>query len=115
MTCDRTSRLHPSVPGFVARAWAAVVNRRQTRRLYELTDRQLLDIGLTRRDVQVARNAGYLSDPAPLLRHCAMEKFSVSPLPESPKVTPAVAGGRPAAEPVRIPRDAQPDTHKAAA
>lgn len=42
----------PKRPSFIARVQAALADRKQRRVLSELTDEQLIDIGLTRRDVE---------------------------------------------------------------
>ncbi|MFD1695356.1 DUF1127 domain-containing protein [Roseibium aestuarii] len=56
-------------------------NRRQAARLYDLSDAQLEDIGLTRGDVRRALGRSLLADPAPLLSARAEERLSVSSLP----------------------------------
>ncbi|RWX77100.1 DUF1127 domain-containing protein [Neorhizobium lilium] len=55
--------------------WRALRNRFASNRLYDLDDRQLDDIGITRHDVVVAmERSGVLDDPSLLLSGAARER-----------------------------------------
>ena len=55
--------------------WRAFRNRLASNRLYDLDDRQLHDIGITRHDVVKALNqSGALDDPSLLLSRAARER-----------------------------------------
>ena len=70
------ARLSPTatIGHAIARAWRVFKNRRQVVKLYELSDSQLEDIGLTRGDVRRALQLPLFSDPTPLLTTWADEK-----------------------------------------
>jgi uncharacterized protein YjiS (DUF1127 family) len=56
-------------------AWRAICNRVASNSLYELDDRQLDDIGISRHDVVVAlERTGVLDDPSLLLSRAARER-----------------------------------------
>lgn len=61
--------------------WRVFKNRRAVARLYELSDEQLKDIGLTRCDLAVARRRHLLTDLSPLLTDLASEKQLITPIP----------------------------------
>jgi len=58
----------------IARAWRVFKNRRQVVKLYELSDSQLEDIGLTRGDVRQALQLPLFTDPTPVLNSWAKER-----------------------------------------
>lgn len=58
----------------IARVWRVFKNRRQVVKLYELSDSQLEDIGLTRGDVRRALQLPLFSDPTPVLNRWADQK-----------------------------------------
>ncbi|MBD1546156.1 DUF1127 domain-containing protein [Roseibium aggregatum] len=70
------ARLSPTVAigHAIARVWRVFKNRRQIVKLYELSDSQLEDIGLTRGDVRRALQLPLFSDPTPVLSGWADEK-----------------------------------------
>ncbi len=59
----KTQLIH-RIAGIAARAWRVLRNRHQARKLNDLTDAQLADIGLTRGDVRTALAAPFFRDPS---------------------------------------------------
>lgn len=57
----------------LGRAWRVLQNRRQTMKLYELSDSQLADIGLSRMDVHRALQLPLFADPSHILRDWASQ------------------------------------------
>lgn len=70
------ARLSPTaiIGHAIARVWRVFHNRRQIVKLYELSDSQLEDIGLTRGDVRRALQLPLFSDPSPILNTWADQK-----------------------------------------
>ncbi|WP_346907576.1 DUF1127 domain-containing protein [uncultured Roseibium sp.] len=58
----------------IACAWRTFKNRREIVKLYEMSDSQLEDIGLTRGDVRRALQLPLFVDPTPVLNGWADEK-----------------------------------------
>ena len=57
----------------MGRAWRVLQNRRQTMKLFELSDHQLADIGLSRTDIHRAMQLPLFADPSHTLRDWASQ------------------------------------------
>jgi len=115
MTFDQFFRLTLAPIAMISRAWTVAVNRRKTAELFEYSDSQLRDIGLTRQDIQLAMRGGPWSDPTPHLNHyAAVKKPIIASAPVSP-VTVENAAKTPAKPPVLSVRAQSLPGHKAAA
>jgi len=115
MTYDLIFRLPLAPVAMIARAWTVVVNRRKTAELFDLSDSQLRDIGLTRRDIQLALRGGPLSDPTPRLDDYASGKRLPLMQPLNPPVQANEAAHVQAATPVSKAGGHGHHDHKAAA
>ena len=73
MTPFARASLLATVIHAVARAWNVIQNRRETMKLFALSDSQLADIGLSRADVHRALQLPLFSDPSPTLNDWARQ------------------------------------------
>ncbi|WP_346899966.1 DUF1127 domain-containing protein [uncultured Roseibium sp.] len=74
MTHFARQSLTATIGHAIARAWRAYKNRREVVKLYEMSDSQLEDIGLTRGDIRRALQLPLFIDPTPVLNGWADEK-----------------------------------------
>ncbi|WP_417675761.1 DUF1127 domain-containing protein [Roseibium sp.] len=74
MTHFARQSLTATIGHAIARAWRAYKNRREVVKLYEMSDSQLEDIGLTRGDVRRALQLPLFIDPTPVLNTWADQK-----------------------------------------
>ena len=90
MTTIRTieTRTRPATPSFartamqvIASAWAVYRNRRQLRRIADLDDHLLRDIGLTRSDVEAASTMPIYTDPTARLAITSRGEWAPTVMP----------------------------------
>lgn len=94
MTFHATPTIFTRLLAATAALFRVIGNRRKASNLYDLSDQQLEDIGLSRGDVRYALRMSYPFDPAPILAELAAERvqdaLSHKGL-EVPSVSPAAS------------------------